>query len=518
YRFHQVADYTIYDTCPYLNQSVADYLSSRNQAYRIEGLPHNTKVIHVENSNGEILSYSPSMLREVCHYDAIDMQTRRKVNPIIKQSLADRFSFLFRKVNELLAYNGILTFKKENVKASHLGYEIKHLKNPQLLFNKNKIENKPYHGLAKYGCYEEKEMTFTVLLDPKLKKKEKEIGHFIHTLMSAAKQLGVSLKIAKKTSDFHKKQPYDFFTSDTLSYDLKTVGDQFDTRVLAIIDRSNMDQAYHEIKKQFGRKEDLITQLVNDDPKFFHDPLANKYKLYNILLGLFVKEGLQPWVLHTKLHSDCFIGLDVSHIDGKHSSGIIQIIGNDGRMIKQAALSRAESGEKLSNESMEEIIHDAIFTFEKKYDYMPQHITNHLDGRSFVDLPFIQTLAKRLQVKMDYVEIKKQMNRRMVSYSKPKWFTVQGLTYIKGNNAYLCATSPHAKVGIAQPIKIAQLTDNLNIEEIVKDVYTLSFMHIHSLNKTRLPVTTYYADLSSTFHNKNYMKVGSKHESSLAFV
>src|SRR5699024_328293 len=78
YRLHQIADYTIYDTCPYLNQSVADYLSSRNQAYRIEGLPHDTKVIHVENVNGDILSYSPSMLREVCHYDAIDTQTRRK--------------------------------------------------------------------------------------------------------------------------------------------------------------------------------------------------------------------------------------------------------------------------------------------------------------------------------------------------------------------------------------------------------------------------------------------------------
>ncbi|KYD14601.1 hypothetical protein B4168_1810 [Anoxybacillus flavithermus] len=43
-------------------------------------------------------------------------------------------------------------------------------------------------------------------------------------------------------------------------------------------------------------------------------------------------------------------------------------------------------------------------------------------------------------------------------------------------------------------------------------------MHIHSMLKTRLPMTIHYADLSSTFHNHGLIHPRSQHERALPFV
>ncbi|SFA56200.1 Piwi domain-containing protein [Parageobacillus thermantarcticus] len=90
--------------------------------------------------------------------------------------------------------------------------------------------------------------------------------------------------------------------------------------------------------------------------------------------------------------------------------------------------------------------------------------------------------------------------------------------YSKGNMAYLCATDPKEDVGMAQPIKIVKKTNGLSIHEIVSDIYKLSFMHIHSMLKTRLPITIHYADLSSTFHNRELIYPRSQHERALPFM
>jgi len=56
---------------------------------------------------------------------------------------------------------------------------------------------------------------------------------------------------------------------------------------------------------------------------------------------------------------------------------------------------------------------------------------------------------------------------------------------------------------MAQPIRIRRVFGSLDIEKIVEDAYKLTFMHVGAINKVRLPITTYYADLSSTYGNRD---------------
>lgn len=74
-----------------------------------------------------------------------------------------------------------------------------------------------------------------------------------------------------------------------------------------------------------------------------------------------------------------------------------------------------------------------------------------------------------------------------------------GVALLKGDTAYLCATDPADFLGMAQPVRIQQRTGTLKMEEIVEDIFKLSYMNVHAINKSRLPVTVNYADKSSTF-------------------
>lgn len=103
-------------------------------------------------------------------------------------------------------------------------------------------------------------------------------------------------------------------------------------------------------------------------------------------------------------------------------------------------------------------------------------------------------------------------------HAKGKYVTQQGAYYSRGREAFLCATDPRENIGMAQPIKISHLTNSLTLNQIVEDTYRLSFMHIHALNKMRLPATIHYADLSSTAYQRGQIAPRSTNVTHLPFV
>lgn len=518
YRVKEIASYNINERSSILNQSIIEYYNNSNQAYKIKDIAKDSPVIHVENHFGMILPYVPQFLREVCTLDSLPYEVRNKVNNVIKQTPQRKMGQLLKIMDKILQYNHFLTFDKRNVRAANIGYEMKYVKQPNRLFGNGVSHHQVFHGLQRGGVFEKSKIDTTYFVDPALVQEERNIIQFIQTIDSTANKVGVKTNKPKKTMNLFQTLHEDFFQSNTLAFELKRLTEYFAGTVVVIVSSKNIDKAYHAVKKEFGGNMDINTQFIEYDAAFFQNPLNNSFKLYNFLLGVFVKSAIQPWVLKDTLHSDCFVGLDVSHINGKHTSGIVQIIGKDGKLIKQAMLSRSESGEKISNESMEEILSDCIHTYEKVYGMKPKHITFHRDGRCREDIKQLQTLANHLKITLDYIEIIKNNNRRIATYENNVWKTEQGISYIKEKMAYLCATNPRANIGMAKPLKIVQRTNELTIEQVVEDVYRLSYMHVHSLNKTRLPISTHYADLSSTFHNKNYVHPSTKHEKALPFV
>jgi argonaute-like protein implicated in RNA metabolism and viral defense len=520
YTFVEIADYTAGQKSPFLQQSVIDYYLEKNELWKLKGVHEKTPVVHVKSRDGHLLPYLPHLLKLTCSYEQLPPSMTKKVNRLIKLSPHEKMSKLYTETFHLLGQQQVLTFQKENVRAVNLGYDVNELDSPIMVFGQGYKTNEIYRGLKQSGVYEPSSVAISFFVDPELNydlQKRKEVGYFVKKLESMSEALGVKLNISDQPRQLYGQLPKDFFKQDNLSYHLKSITDQFRGTVVVVIGtEENIDRAYVTIKKEFGGKEDLMTQFVGFTSSLVTE--NNIFHYYNILLGIYAKAGIQSWILSSPMHSECFIGLDVSHEQGRHASGIVQIIGREGKIIKQKSVATAESGETIANSTMEEIVNESIYSYEQTYGAKPRHITFHRDGICREDLDFLQAYLRSFQIPFDFVEIIKKPRRRMAVYSNRKWMTKQGVYYSKGNTAYLCATDPKEAVGMAQPIKIVQKTNGLSIHEIVSDIYKLSFMHIHSMLKTRLPITIHYADLSSTFHNRGLIHPRSQHERALPFV
>lgn len=223
------------------------------------------------------------------------------------------------------------------------------------------------------------------------------------------------------------------------------------------------------------------------------------------MLGLYAKSGIQTWALAKPLNSDCFIGLDVSRENGVNKSASVQVIGNDDGVIYAKTFAVSQNGEAIKDATLHEIFTDAISVYKNHYNKEPSHITFHRDGRCFENLSKLEQIAFPLHIGFDYVEITKNTGIRMASFYRNDWKTVMGRCYKhkKNNVAYLCTTNSFN--GMAEPIRITSKTSTLEFDKIIEDVWNLTFMHVHSLTKTGLPCTTYYADLCSTFGIRDWL-------------
>lgn len=518
YSFLEIASYTAGEVSPLLKQSIVDYYKIKKTDWKLKGTNDASMVVHVKNNKGKVFPYLPHLLKLSCSFESLPNHLKKIANHTIKLSPGDKMNVLFEETIKILTLIPVLQFPKQNVRAVNLGYDVKFASNPSLKFGKEVVSNNINGGLLRGGVFSGKEALVSFFVDPILQGERKnQVGEFINLLREESEKLGVILNVSNKPRELRGKLDYDLFSSKNLSYHLKNLPDYFEGTVVVFTTEQNGELAYKPIKREFGGKQDTITQFINFKPSLL-DIQKSRYHVLNILLGIYVKSGLQPWILADKLHSDCFIGLDVSHEAGKHSSGIIQVIGQDGRMIKQKSMATNEAGEKISWDSMQEIIFESIHSYEKIYGKKPGHITFHRDGFCREDLDAIKDILSSLEISFDYVEILKTINRRIAIYENKEWKTQQGLYYKKGNEGYLCSTSPSKYVGMAKPFKIVQKTKCLSFDDIVSDIYKLSFMHVHSMLKTRLPITTHYADLSSTFHNRGLVHPSSKHELALPFV
>ena len=219
-------------------------------------------------------------------------------------------SNLLISVNHLVSSLDRLTFPKKNVFAENLGYRVKYLAKPNLLFGENLRTNNINQGLAKGGVFKGNIAKVSFFVDPSLQGNttiKKQIKEFIDILTRQSDKLGVNLEISKKPIELRGQLHPKLFSSSELNYELKSLGKHFEGTIIVLGTKQSMENAYIPIKKEFGGRQDLITQFVNFSPKLL-DLSKSHYQIMNILLGIYVKSGVQPWILG---HSFIQIALSV---------------------------------------------------------------------------------------------------------------------------------------------------------------------------------------------------------------
>ena len=505
YEYVDIAPFTISEKNKYMSCSIVEYYEKKNQSYIVNKLPKDMKAVLVKNNKSEILPYIASRLKKVCRFESLPQNIIKDFNIKVKQKTNEKMQFMIDEVIEIVKNSEHIVVSKRNMICDNIGYKVKDLQQPDLLFGNSSIQKYPLYGLKNFGVYENKKIEIKYFIDPILAKNNmylKRVVEFCNELESFSKNLGVELKRVT-LNDKVKFKEIRIDNEDIFSYELKKIVSNYNETTIIILSEENLGKYYNIIKKTFSGGNEIPTQCIGFDTLSYNE--KNKDSIFlNILLGIYAKSGIQPWILKEKLNSDCFIGLDVSRENKVNKAGVIQVVGKDGKVLKTKVISASQSGEKIKLETLKEIVFEAVGSYENAYGCRPKHITFHRDGISREELENLKNTMNNLGIEFDYIEITKGINRRIATISDDKqWKTVMGRCYYKDDSAFICTTKPYEGMGMAQPIRIRRVFGSLDIEKIVEDAYKLTFMHVGAINKIRLPITTYYADLSSTYGNRD---------------
>ena len=505
YEFVSVADFSISDVNEYMQCSIIDYYKNKNQSYIVDKLNPKTKAVLV-SKNKNIFPYIPNRLKRVCDYGNLESRILKECSEHTKLSAHKKMKLSIDITEDVLVNSQYTKFNKKNMLIENLGYKKHTLPKPRFIFGNSKKHSSILYGLPENGSYENREINIMYFIDPNIlknKSKYDKMLKFSLNLEQFSKDMGVVLNRQKSNVSF---KSINIDNKDKFECDIRRIVDNYKNPVIVIMDDENCEKYYSSIKKIFGNKHNIATQFISFSTLNYNEKNKNAV-LLNILLGIYGKSGIQPWILDGQLTADCYIGLDVSRENKLNTAGIIQIVGKDGRILKSKSLTSPQSGEKINTDTIREIFYEAVASYEKIYNEYPKHIVIHRDGISREELDILKETAKNLDIKFEYVEITKNVNRRIATFktSDGLWETEMGSYYTRENFAYIVTTNPYEKIGMAKPLRIKRVHGEQTMDKIVEDVYKLSFMHIGSILKSRLPVTTHYADLSSTYGNRELM-------------
>lgn len=276
-------------------------------------------------------------------------------------------------------------------------------------------------------------------------------------------------------------------------------------------DKPDIDDPYPEFKRQWGQ-EKLPSQMVRVSN------LGNEAYLGNIASGLIAKCGGIPWRIHeVPGNTDVFIGLDVTYDPntGQHLGASANVVLADGTILASQSVS-IQNGETFNIEDIVGIIKNLLKVYLREENGTPRHVIIHRDGQFYLDVDeLVDRLgqADDLIPKFDLVEVRKSGNPRIADYTGDTFEVANkgtGFVSEHANHSYLATTgAPESVPGTPRPIRLIKRHGSTDLETLSRQAYWLSEAHIGSISRsTRLPITTYYADICAEHARKGYLLSG----------
>lgn len=255
------------------------------------------------------------------------------------------------------------------------------------------------------------------------------------------------------------------------------------------------EQPYYDIFKKVFADINIPSQMVSLNK--FNSSNINSC-LQNIALGILGKSGGVPWIFSQPFNDvDCFVGIDVGmQSKGIHYPACSVCFDGNGNFLGYYKAEKAQSGEKIDTRILEDIFDKILIEYNAKNGHYPKHIVIHRDGFSNESDEWYEKYFSKKSIEYDLVEVKKNISERLIDKNNLNGMNPDaGVCIIKDNEAIIVTTKRDAKYGGApQPLEIVHKHGSLSMDEIVRQIYSLSELHVGSVQSTRLPMTTYYAD------------------------
>lgn len=228
----------------------------------------------------------------------------------------------------------------------------------------------------------------------------------------------------------------------------------------------------------------------------------NQYILHNTVLGILAKLGHVPYVLRQPLEFiDCIVGLDIGREEKERTKGSMstvvatRIFSNNGLFLDYTIENIAIEGETISEQVLKQFFNTKFFQNKK--------VLIHRDGRFRGDeKKSLQKIAAQLNAQFNFVEVVKanltgmthprlyEQDQNKKTYKNPP----RGVgLYLDQNRAILVTTAPINNHVTARSLLIEK-EGSCSLEEAIRSVMMMTYLHYGSIRAPRLPVTLFASD------------------------
>ena len=273
---------------------------------------------------------------------------------------------------------------------------------------------------------------------------------------------------------------------------------KFDVAIVLVPTEEDESNPYSTFKTAWAEK-NIPSQMINIKTAEMFEKRAPNTKRFmqNIALGIFAKTGGIPWIVdNVPGNVDCFVGIDVATLDkGIHYPTCATVFDKNGRPISFYKPKKAQKGEKINSDILQEIFDEVILGYEEVTGVTLKNLIIHRDGFSNEDAEWYKNYFTKKEINYSVIEVKKFVSSKLLydnngNITNPSC----GDALLNDSEAFIVTTDIKDGRASPRPLHIKKQVGDLPMKVIVQQILALSCMHFGATKKSRLPVTTYYAD------------------------
>lgn len=493
-------------------KSLKQYMIDTKQDWRIKDCPDNTPVVHVKLNNKTELCYYPQALKPVITLERISsenpefsklLEKHTKLDMKTRQTIAQNF---LNDIGKLTNLNDV-EFVPNYVDAKNIGYQEKKFECPTIICgNGRKLSYNKQSMVFSNGFYKQPEETVRfAYFYPKGKKDlMRNFAIFLTDFLIKGHIFGDSKFMIPNlmTSEVRAVCDQEYEIGDSINYKklVRAISEEekFDVAIVLVPTEEDESNPYSTFKTAWAEK-NIPSQMISiKTAEMFEkrDPNA-KWFMQNIALGIFAKAGGIPWIVdNVPGNVDCFVGIDVATLDkGIHYPTCATVFDKNGRPISFYKPKKAQKGEKINSDILQEIFDEVILGYEEVTGVTLKNLIIHRDGFSNEDAEWYKNYFTKKEINYSVIEVKKFVSSKLLCDNNGNITNPScGDALLNDSEAFIVTTDIKDGRASPRPLHIKKQVGDLPMEVIVQQTLALSCMHFGATKKSRLPVTTYYAD------------------------
>lgn len=493
-------------------KSLKQYMIDTKQEYRIKNCPENTPVVHVKLHNKNELCYYPQALKPVITLESISSQNPdfskliekyTKLDMKTRQNIAISFLKDIGKISKL----NDLEFLPSYIDSEKIGYKETKFETPTIICGNNKKLSYNKQSLVfANGFYKQPEnpVKFAYFYPKEYENLMRNFAISLTDYLIKGQLFGDNKFLCPRlmSSELKAVCNQEYEIGDSINYKklVRSLSEdnKFDIAIVLVPTDEDESNPYSTFKTAWAEK-NIPSQMISiKTAKMFEKKDSNAvWFMQNIALGIFAKAGGIPWIVdNIPGDVDCFVGIDVATLDkGIHYPTCATVFDKNGRPISFYKPKKAQKGEKINSDILQEIFDEVILGYEEATGSKLKNLVIHRDGFSNEKPEWYKNYFTKKEINYSVIEVKKFVSSKLLrddngTITNP----VCGDALINEEEAYIVTTDIKDGKASPRPLHIKKQVGNIPMEIIIQQILALSCMHFGATKKSRLPVTTYYAD------------------------